>query len=65
MILKKLLRLGRPSLCDCTDKLILNAYKNAYKMDFKKTLNCKSLKLYTEMYASLVSDPDFKPIPLW
>ena len=39
------------------DKLILNAYK----MDFENTLNCKSLKLTTEMDASLVGAPDFKP----
>ena len=31
---KKLWRLGRPSLSVCTDKLILNADKNADKMDF-------------------------------
>ena len=43
------------------DKLILNAYKNAYKMDFENTLNCKLLKLNTEMDASLVGAPDFKP----
>ncbi len=43
------------------DNLILNADKNADKMGFEKTLNCKSLKLFTEMYASLVGAPDFKP----
>ena len=42
-------------------KLILNADKNADKMDFEKTLNCKSLLLFTEMDASLVGAPDFKP----
>ena len=30
-------------------------------MDFEKTLNCKSLLLFTEMDASLVGAPDFKP----
>ncbi len=55
------MRLGRPSLSVCTDKSIMNAYENAYEMDFKKTLNCKSLKLFTEMDASLVGAPDFKP----
>ena len=30
-------------------------------MNFKNTLNCKSLKLFTEMDASLVGVPDFKP----
>ena len=39
----------------------MNADKNADKMDFEKTLNCKSLKLFTEMDASLVGAPDFKP----
>jgi len=43
------------------DKLILNADKNADKMDFEKTQNCKSLLLFTEMDASLVGAPDFKP----
>ena len=43
------------------DKLILNAYKNAYKMDFEKSINCKLLKLFKEMDASLVGAPDFKP----
>ena len=43
------------------DKLILNADKNADKMDFENTLNCKSLLLFTEMDASLVGAPDFKP----
>ena len=43
------------------DKLILNAHKNVYKMDFEKTTNCKSLKSFTEMDASLVGAPDFKP----
>ena len=43
------------------DKLILNADKNADKMDFEKTLNCKSLLLLMEMDASLVGAPDFKP----
>ena len=55
------MRLGRPSLSVCTDKLILNADKNADKMDFENTLNCKSLLLCTEMDASLVGAPDFKP----
>ena len=55
------LELGSQFLRDCMDKLILNAYKNAYKMDFENTLNCKSLKLFTEMDASLVGAPDFKP----
>ena len=39
---------------NCMDKLLLNADKNADKMDFEKTLNCKSLLLFTEMDASLV-----------
>ncbi len=39
----------------------MNAYENAYEMDFEKTLNYKSLKLLTEMDASLVGAPDFKP----
>jgi len=30
-------------------------------MDFENTLNCKPLKLFTEMDASLVGAPDFKP----
>ena len=55
------MRLGRPSLSVCTGKLILNADKNADKMDLEKTLNCKSLLLFTEMDASLVGAPDFKP----
>ena len=58
---RNLLRLGSQFLRDCMDKLTLNAYKNAYKMDFENTLNCKSLKLFTEMDASLVGAPDFKP----
>ena len=37
------------------------ADKFADKMDFEKTLNYKSLKLLTEMDASLVGAPDFKP----
>ena len=41
--------------------MVLNADKNADKMDFEKTLNCKSLLLFTEMDASLVGAPDFKP----
>ena len=55
------MRLERQFLSDCMDKLILNAYKNAYKMDFENTLKSKSLKLFTEMDASLVGAPDFKP----
>ena len=55
------MRLGRPSLSVCTDKLILNADENVDKMEFKKTLSCKSLKKLTEMDASLVGAPDFKP----
>ena len=58
---RKLLRLGRPFLSVCTDKSVMNAYENAYEMDFEKTLNFKSLKLLTEMDASLVGAPDFKP----
>jgi len=61
LVRRKLLRLGSQFLRGCMDKLILNAYKNAYKMDFENTLNCKSLKLNTEMDASLVGAPDFKP----
>ena len=61
LVRKKLLRLGRPFLSVCTDKSIMNAYENAYEMDFEKTLNFKSLKLLTEMDASLVGAPDFKP----
>ena len=61
LVRRKLLRLGSQFLRDCMDKLILNACKNAYKMDFENTLNCKSLKLFTEMDASLVGAPDFKP----
>ena len=41
--------------------VVLNADKNAAKMDFEKTLNCKSLLLFAEMDASLVGAPDFKP----
>ena len=41
--------------------VVLNADKNADKMDFEKPLNCKSLLLFTEMDASLVGAPDFKP----
>ena len=58
---RKLFRLARPFLCVCTDKSIMNAYENAYEMDFEKKLNFKSLKLLTEMDASLVGAPDFKP----
>ena len=36
------------------DKLILNAYENAYKMDFEKTQTPKLLLLFAEMDASLV-----------
>ena len=61
LLVKKLLRLERQFLSDCMDKLILNADKNADKMDFENTLNCKSLLLFTEMDASLVGAPDFKP----
>jgi hypothetical protein len=39
---KELLRLERPFLSVCTDNLILNAYE----IDFKNTLNCKSLKYW-------------------
>ena len=53
--------LEQPYPRNCMDKLILNADKNADKMDFENTLNCKSLKLFTEMDASLVGAPDFKP----
>ena len=49
---------------NCMDKLILNAYKNAYKMDFENTTSCKLLLLFTEMDASLVGAPDFKSVPL-
>ena len=55
------MRLGGPSLSVCTDKSILNAHENAHEMGFEKTLNCKSLKRLTEMDASLVGAPDFKP----
>ena len=55
------MRLGRPFLSVCTDKLILNADKNADKINFKKTQTSKSLLLFMEMYASLVGAPDFKP----
>ena len=61
LVLKELLRLEQPYPRSCMDKLILNADKNADKMDFEKTLNCKPLKLFTEMDASLVGAPDFKP----
>jgi hypothetical protein len=61
LLVKKLLRLERQFLSDYMDKLILNADKNADKMDFEKTQNCKSLLLFTEMDASLVGAPDFKP----
>ena len=36
LVRKILLRLGRPFLRDCTDKLILNAYENAYEGFFQK-----------------------------
>ena len=36
LVRKILLRLGRPFLRDCTDKLILNAYENAYERVFPK-----------------------------
>ena len=62
LLVKKLLRLERQFLSDYMDKLILNADKNADKMDFENTLNCKSLLLFTEMDASLVGAPDFKPV---
>ena len=39
----------------------MNADKNADKMEFEKPQKCKPLKLFTEMYASLVGAPDFKP----
>ena len=58
---KRLWRLEQPYPRNYMDKLILNADKNADKMDFEKTLNCKSLLLFTEMDASLVGAPDFKP----
>ena len=45
----------------CTDKLIMNAYENAYEIFFKKQPTPKSLLLFTEMDASLVGAPDFKP----
>ena len=61
LLVKKLLRLERQFLSDYMDKLILNADKNADKMDFEKTQNCKSLLLFTEMDAPLVGAPDFKP----
>ena len=61
LLVKKLLRLERQFLSDYMDKLIPNADKNADKMDFEKTQNCKSLLLFTEMDASLVGAPDFKP----
>ena len=61
LVVKKLLRLEPQLLRGCMNKLILNADKNADKMDFEKTLNCKSLLLFTEMDASLVGAPDFKP----
>ena len=61
LVVKKLLRLEPQLLRGCMKKLILNADKNADKMDFEKTLNCKSLLLFTEMDASLVGAPDFKP----
>ena len=62
LVVKKLLRLEPQLLRGCMKKLILNADKNADKMDFEKTLNCKSLLLFTEMDASLVGAPDFKPV---
>ena len=58
---KKLWRLESQFPRDCTDKLILNAYENAYEIDFEKTQTPKSLLLFTEMDASLVGAPDFKP----
>ena len=58
---RKLLILGRPFLSVCTDKSVMNAYENACEMDFEKTLNFKPLKLLSEMDASLVGAPDFKP----
>ena len=58
---KKQSRLESLFLRDCMDNVVLNADKNADKMDFEKTLNCKSLLLFTEMDASLVGAPDFKP----
>ena len=61
LVVKKLLRLELQLLRGCMNKLILNADKNADKMDLEKTLNCKSLLLFTEMDASLVGAPDFKP----
>ena len=39
----------------------MNTYENAYEMDFKKLQTPKSLLLFTEMDASLVGAPDFKP----
>ena len=61
LVVKKLLRLEPQLLRGCMNKLILNADKNADKMDFENKLNCKSLLLFTEMDASLGGAPDFKP----
>ena len=65
LVRRKLLRLGSKLLGDCMDKLILNAYKSAYKIGFEKIQNCKSLKLFTMMDTSLVGAPDFKPVTLY
>ncbi len=39
----------------------MNGVKNGEKLDFKKTQTPKLLLLFTEMDASLVGAPDFKP----
>ena len=43
------------------DNVVKNADKNVDKMDFEKTQTPKLLLLFTEMDASLVGAPDFKP----
>ena len=51
------LKLGPLLIRSCTDKLIPNAYENAYEIDFKNVLNYKSLKLWRVGGGSLFCTP--------